>query len=198
MRQIQTLKRQVPLYPRDRDTTGSACVAELAPQQVRWAEPSELTLLETALPVRELSLLAKADRRSIDPVYATHRWWARRPPGVIRGLLLASALPASDNHDLFWKLFSSAEPHLTGLRIHDMFAGGGAMLVEAARLGGTPSGTDVDPLAVKIISHELEPPPAAELAEAAAEMLKAVTRESGLPVRQQAARLDSSPFLLRA
>ncbi len=179
MRQIQTLRRQAQLHPRDRDATGSPCIAELIPERVRWAEPSELTLLETALPVRELSLLAKADRRSIDPVYATHRWWARRPPGVIRGLLLASALPAAENHDLFWKLFSSAEPHLTGLRIHDMFAGGGAMLVEAARLGGTPSGTDVDPLAVKIISHELEPPPTAELAKAAAEMLKAVTEKVG-------------------
>src|SRR5438128_43554 len=178
MRQIQTLKPQA-LQPRDRDATRSACIADLAPEKVRWAEPNELTLLETALPVRELSLLAKADRRSIDPVYATHRWWARRPPGVIRGLLLASALPASENHDLFWKLFSSVEPHLTGLRIHDMFAGGGAMLVEAARLGGTPSGTDVDPLAVKIISHELEPPPAAELAKAGAELLEAVAEKVG-------------------
>jgi adenine-specific DNA methylase len=178
MQQIQTLKRQAQ-HRRDRDATGSACIAEFTPEHVRWAEPSELTLLETALPVRELSLLAKADRRSIDPVYATHRWWARRPPGVIRGLLLASALPASENHDLFWKLFSSAEPHLTGLRIHDMFAGGGAMLVEAARLGATPSGTDVDPLAVKIISHELEPPPAAELAKAGTELLEAVAEKVG-------------------
>ena len=101
-------------------------------------------------------------------------------PGVIRGRPLASALPASEDHDLFWKLFSSPEPHLRGLRIHDMFAGGGAMLVEAARLGGTPSGTDVDPLAVKIISHELESPPAAELAKAAAEMLNSVTEKVGL------------------
>lgn len=146
-------------------------------EEVCWAEPNELTLLEIALPVRELSLLAKADRRSIDPVYATHRWWARRPPGVIRGLLLASALPASADHDLFWELFSSAEPHLSGLRIHDMFAGGGAMLVEAARLGGTPSGTDVDPLAVKIVSHELEPPPAADLAKAGTEMLEAISKK---------------------
>jgi len=39
-----------------------------------------------------------------------------------------------------------------------MFAGGGAMLVEASRLGATPSGTDVDPLAVEIVRHELDPP----------------------------------------
>jgi putative DNA methylase len=178
MGQIPTSKREV-LQPRYRQGAQSASIAEIAPEQVRWAKPSELTLLETALPVRELSLLAKADRRSIDPVYVTHRWWARRPPGVIRGLLLASALPASRDHTLFWELFSSAEPHLTGFRIHDMFAGGGAMLVEAARLGGTPSGTDVDPLAVKIISHELEPPPRDELAKACNELLEAATKKVG-------------------
>lgn len=50
------------------------------------------------------------------------------------------------------------------------------MLVEAARLGGIPSGTDIDPLAVKIISHELEPPPARELAQAGAKLLEAVAK----------------------
>src|SRR5208283_3041806 len=116
------------------------------------------TLLETALPYREMSLVAKADRRAVDPVYAAHRWWARRPPGVIRALLLASALPASTPEREFWVKFGVAERHLEGLRVHDMFAGGGAMLVEAARLGGIPSGTDVDPLAVDIVRHELSPP----------------------------------------
>jgi putative DNA methylase len=155
---------------------GSVLVGSSSPP-MRWAESLEPTLLETALPVRELSLLAKADRRSIDPVYATHRWWARRPPGVIRGLLLASALPGRAEHSLLWKLFSSSEPHLSGFHIHDMFAGGGAMLVEAARLGGIPSGTDIDPLAVKIISHELEPPTASKLKEAGRKLLKAVAKK---------------------
>jgi hypothetical protein len=45
------------------------------------------------------------------------------------------------------------------------------MLVEAARLGATPSGTDVDPLAVEIIRHELQPPNGAELSVLATELL---------------------------
>jgi hypothetical protein len=114
------------------------------------------TLLERGLPFRELSLIARADRRAVDPVYATHRWWARRPPGVIRGLLLASVLPANTKPAAYWERFASPATHLAGVRVHDMFAGGGAMLVEAARLGATPSGTDVDPLAVEIIRHELQ------------------------------------------
>src|SRR5260370_13248612 len=121
------------------------------------ALPLRSSLLETDLPYRELSLIARADRRAVDPVYATHKWWARRPPGVIRGLLLAASLPANTPREDFWKMFSSGEKHLDGFHVHDMFAGGGAMLVEAARLGAAPSGTDVDPLAVEIMRHELRP-----------------------------------------
>ena len=133
-------------------------------------------LLETALPYREMSLVAKADRRAVDPVYAAHRWWARRPPGVIRALLLASALPASTPDREFWVKFGVAERHLEGLRVHDMFAGGGAMLVEAGRLGGIPSGTDVDPLAVDIVRHELSPPSKELMQEASEELLEFVSR----------------------
>jgi putative DNA methylase len=113
------------------------------------------TLLEKALPFRELSLIAQADRRNADPVYGGHRWWARRPAGVIRGLLLAAALPATTSPTEYWRAFASEEPTLEGLRVHDLFVGGGTTLVEAARLGAIASGTDVDPLAVEIVEHEL-------------------------------------------
>ena len=114
------------------------------------------TLLEEALPFRELSLIAEARRRSKDPVYSAHRWWARRPPLVMRGLLLAASLPEDTDAEKFWSLFESSAPALSGLHVHDPFAGGGSTLVEAARLGATVSGTDVDPLAVEIVRHEIE------------------------------------------
>lgn len=116
------------------------------------------TLLEASLPFRELSKIAAADKANADPAYTVHRWWARRPPGVMRGLLLAAAMPASSGLDDFWSAFASVEHALAGMRVHDPFVGGGSTLVEAARLGATPSGTDVDPLAVEISSHELDPP----------------------------------------
>jgi adenine-specific DNA methylase len=77
---------------------------------------------------------------------------------VIRGLLIAADLPSSATQNDFWLKFKEPLAHLAGKRVHDMFAGGGAMLVEASRLGATPSGTDVDPLAVEIVRHELDPP----------------------------------------
>ena len=119
--------------------------------------PSHIrTLLEEALPFRELSLIAEASRRSKDPVYSAHRWWARRPPLVMRGLLLAASLPEDTDAETFWSLFESSAPALSGLHVHDPFAGGGSTLVEAARLGASVSGTDVDPLAVEIVRHEIE------------------------------------------
>ena len=90
------------------------------------------TFLEDGFPFRELSLVISADRRVRDPVYGVHRWWARRPPALLRGLLIASYLDAEATIEEFWRLFASAERPLTGQRVLDPFAGGGSTLVEAA------------------------------------------------------------------
>jgi putative DNA methylase len=140
------------------------------------ARPGRPTLLEADLPVRELSLLAAADRRSMDPVYGVHRWWARRPPAIMRGIVLAAALSADAPIDEFWSAFASTDAALAGLRVHDPFAGGGSTLVEAARLGAAVSGGDVDPLAVEIVQHELSPAPAEDV-RAVGEQLLAFLRE---------------------
>lgn len=151
--------------------------AEKGPQvaedtrQGTLARPHELTFLESRLPFRELSLVAKADQRSTDPVYAAHRWWARRPPGVMRGLLVADALPASSSLEDFWRDFQSPGHPLSGLRVLDPFLGGGTTAVEAARLGAIPHGYDVDPLSVLIVKHELSPPDPREFETAASALL---------------------------
>lgn len=136
----------------------------------------ELTLLEHRFPFRELSLIAKADQRATDPVYAAHRWWARRPPSVMRGLILAAAMPSNVSVASFWRDFQSAGHSLAGGSVLDPFLGGGTTAVEAARLGATPHGYDVDPLSVLIVRHELEPADPREL-ETAAEQLLVHLRE---------------------
>lgn len=141
-------------------------------------DPRE-TLLEARFPYKELSLIAQADRRAVDPAYAAHRWWARRPPGVVRGLLLAASLPASTSATEFWAAFSSPEQHLRGLRAHDPFLGGGAVLLEAARLGAVPSGSDVDPLAVEIVQHELDRLDEAAIADSSKKLMAAIRAECG-------------------
>lgn len=131
----------------------------------------EPTLLETCLPFRELSLVIEADQRALDPVYGAHRWWARRPPALMRGMLLAATMPTDRPADEFWEAFGDPGHRLSGIRIHDPFVGGGSTVVEAARLGAIASGGDIDPLAVEIVRHELQPAPAAEVREVGAALL---------------------------
>jgi putative DNA methylase len=157
-----------------------ASEAHIGPLVTRRSAPAPLsstlaasaaTVLETKFPYRELSLVAKADRRAVDPTYAAHRWWARRPPSVMRGILLAAALEASTPLTRFWQLFRHSTDALEGLRVFDPFAGGGSTLVEAARLGAVPCGVDVDPLAVQIVAHELDPPNSTDVATVGATLL---------------------------
>jgi hypothetical protein len=113
------------------------------------------SLLEGEFPFVEVSRVARSDRYSRDPVYAAHKWWARRPPAVIRALLIAASLPAGTRPAEFWQRFVSREELLAGFHVGDPFSGGATSLVEAARLGASVTGTDVDPLAVEIARHEL-------------------------------------------
>jgi len=133
--------------------------------------PHPPTLLDRALPWPELSRLAAADQRSRDPIYGVHRWWARRPPAVMRGLLLAAGLPADTPIENYWDAFADPGPVLDGLSAYDPFSGGGSTLVEARRLGASVSGCDVDPLATLITNFELCPPPTDALEKASEDLL---------------------------
>jgi len=97
----------------------------------------------------------------------------------MRGLLLAGALEASVFLTEFWALFRTSTRALDGLRVFDPFAGGGTTLVEAARLGATPCGVDVDPLAVKIVQHELDPPEPSDVAAQGAALLAYLEAAAG-------------------
>jgi putative DNA methylase len=65
---------------------------EIAAAPAPAAEPR--SLLEADFPFAQVSELAQSDRYCNDHTYAVHKWWARRPPAVIRALLLAASLPA--------------------------------------------------------------------------------------------------------
>jgi adenine-specific DNA methylase len=130
--------------------------AALQPQSAPAASPAGLTLLEGEFPYRAVSEIARRDRYCRDHVYSMHKWWARRPPGVIRALLLAAGLPAQTREETFWRLFASDDRPLAGVSVGDPFMGGATTLVEASRLGAKVSGIDVDPLAVRIARAELE------------------------------------------
>lgn len=136
------------------------------------------TVLEAGFPFAEVSQLIAADRRARDPVYGIHRWWARRPPALMRALLLAATTPAS-RASTFWAAYASDATPLEGLRVLDPFVGGGSTLVEAARLGAQVSGRDVDPLAVRIVTRELAPANPDVVREAGTDMLTDLSQRYG-------------------
>lgn len=151
------------------------CVAGKARGHEHAESAPALTFLETRFPARELSLVIGADRRVRDPVYGIHRWWARRPPALLRGLLIAGNLDGAASVDEFWRSYASGNRPLHGQRVFDPFAGGGSTLVEAARLGANVVGGDIDPLAVQIIRAELVRPEPELLREAATRLLSELT-----------------------
>lgn len=139
----------------------------------------QATYLETAFPVREISLLAEAERRSNDKVYGAHRWWARRPPALMRAVILASTLRADCSDADFWAAYAEETSSLDGFVVKDPFAGGGTTLVEALRLGAAAFGSDIDPLAVEITRHELHPAPAADVTAAGYALLEHLNQKVG-------------------
>lgn len=134
------------------------------------------TMLEQALPVLGLSRVVAAERRTRDPVYFAHRWFARRPPGLLRGLLLAAALPADTDEQQFWNEYVKGDSEqLKGLTVYDPFHGGGTTLIEAGRLSAHVAGREIDPIATKLVRHQLQRLDLEKFDIAAAELLNFLT-----------------------
>lgn len=115
-------------------------------------------LVEAWFPYIEVSCLVAADRRTKDPVYGVHKWFARRPPTLVRALLLASHLDAGASPQTFWERHATPGRWLADAMVYDPFMGGGTSLVESARMGAAVAGRDVDPIAVSIVGAELNGP----------------------------------------
>ncbi|MGV1005699.1 MAG: hypothetical protein ACOYEV_13260 [Candidatus Nanopelagicales bacterium] len=147
-------------------------------------------LIESWFPYVEISHLVAADRRRKDPVYGVHKWFARRPPTLVRALLLASQLSndaVADEADVqgngnpqeeFWIKHGNAGPWLAGARTYDPFMGGGTSLVESARMGAHVAGRDVDPIAVAVVGSELHGP-AEDFEQAYESLAKKLNTEFG-------------------
>ncbi|MDE0052759.1 MAG: DNA methylase [Gammaproteobacteria bacterium] len=100
--------------------------------------------------IAELALREKQIQQSYRPIIGVHKWFARRPGTLFRGLLLAE-FGADELKDAF---FRSNE--LKGVRIADPFMGGGTPLIEANRIGCDVIGFDINPMAAWIVREEIE------------------------------------------
>ena len=100
--------------------------------------------------VAALALREKQIQQNYRPIIAVHKWFARRPGTLFRGLLLAE-FGEEPVRDLFYR-----SNNLNGLLIADPFMGGGTPLIEANRLGCDVLGFDINPMATWIVREEIQ------------------------------------------
>lgn len=97
-----------------------------------------------------MALKEKQIQQNYRPIIAVHKWFARRPGTLFRGLVLAE-FGSEPLRDLFFKAND-----FPGIKIADPFMGGGTPLLEANRVGCDVQGFDVNPMAAWICREEIE------------------------------------------
>ncbi len=100
--------------------------------------------------IAALALKEKQIQQNYRPIIAVHKWFARRPGTLFRGLLLAEF----GDRPLQEAFFQRND--FPGIRIADPFMGGGTPLIEANRIGCDVQGFDVNPMSTWIVREELE------------------------------------------
>jgi len=100
--------------------------------------------------IARMALREKQIQQYYRPIIGVHKWFARRPGTLFRGLILAEF----SEDPLEQAFFRSND--LAGRRILDPFMGGGTPLIEANRVGCDVEGLDVNPMAAWIVREEME------------------------------------------
>jgi len=109
-------------------------------------------LIETHFDLPFIARLARKEKQiqqSYRPIIGVHKWFARRPGSVFRGLLLAEFATGTPLEESYYKGNS-----ITGTII-DPFMGGGTPVIEANRVGLNVIGCDINPMAWWITRQEL-------------------------------------------
>lgn len=119
-----------------------------------------------------LASAEKQVQQSYRPIIQVHKWFARRPGTLFRGLLLSHF----DDRPLAESFFEGHD--LEGV-VLDPFIGGGTTAYEANRLGLSVVGYDTNPLSRWIVSRKLEPLDVAAYLEAGEQIAESVEGEIG-------------------
>lgn len=110
-------------------------------------------MIETSFDVpfiANLALREKQIQQNYRPIIAIHKWFARRPGTLFRGLLLSEFVKGSLTDSFF------RSHNLKGLTVLDPFMGGGTPLIEANRVGCDIIGYDINPMAYWIVHQEID------------------------------------------
>ncbi len=123
--------------------------------------------------ISNLALREKQIQQNYRPIIAVHKWFARRPGTLFRGLLL-SEFTSGPLADEFYR-----SQNLKGKRVADPFMGGGTPLLEANRTGCAIIGFDINPMAWWIVREQLEHLELTSYRRAAADLRASIEREIG-------------------
>jgi len=142
------------------------------------------TLIETFLPVEEISAEAKKEKNGRAPTFELHYWWTRKPLIAARATVLSALLPEDFDITEFKRLLGLRDDQkkraynydlsksqkdnlkkeykkLWGTKtptILDPFAGGGSIPFEAVRMGCNTIANDYNPVSCFILKTTLEYP----------------------------------------
>ena len=100
--------------------------------------------------IAAMALREKQIQQNYRPIIGVHKWFARRPGTLFRGLLLAE-FGQGRLEDLFFRAND-----FPGLWVADPFMGGGTPLIEANRVGCDVDGFDINPMSAWIVREEIE------------------------------------------
>jgi adenine-specific DNA methylase len=99
--------------------------------------------------IASLALKEKQIQQNYRPIIAVHKWFARRPGTLFRGLILSEF----GDGPLSKSFFNANDFH--GRMVADPFMGGGTPLIEANRVGCDVLGFDINPMAAWIVRQEI-------------------------------------------
>lgn len=100
--------------------------------------------------VAALALREKQIQQNYRPIIAVHKWFARRPGTLFRGLLLSEF----GNRPVQQTYYQANS--FEGVTVADPFMGGGIPLLEANRVGCNVIGTDINPMATWVVREEID------------------------------------------
>ncbi len=132
--------------------------------------------------IASLALKEKQIQQNYRPIIAVHKWFARRPGTLFRGLILAEF----GNRPLTESYFEAND--FSGRVIADPFMGGGTPLIEANRVGCDIVGFDINPMATWIVREEVGHLDLEAYRKASAGLLARLQQEIGAAYRTDCPR----------
>jgi len=123
--------------------------------------------------IASLALREKQIQQNYRPIIAVHKWFARRPGTLFRGLLLSEFADKPVEETYF------CANSFEGVTIADPFMGGGTPLLEANRIGCDVIGADINPMAAWIVREEIDAIDLNAYAKKAGELLDHLAEEIG-------------------